>query len=262
MTTTSQDNPAVSFESAAGIAVIGLTRPEKRNAIRPADCQRVGDLVRDCGLDPAVRAIVLTGHGGYFSAGADLHFNAGNTSRRLLPVMHRTVLETYRCPKPVFAAVEGCCVGAGWALALACDIVVAAADAYFEPPFTSRGLVPDAGIAWFLEQRLGHYETARLLWFDGRLDAGQAAARGLVSEIAERGQALARARELAARLASAPARSVAAAKTVLRNSPAASLEAVLAAEFAHVGYNQADEEVAERRASFVGALGRQPGTGS
>jgi 2-(1,2-epoxy-1,2-dihydrophenyl)acetyl-CoA isomerase len=257
MTMTGQDDPAVSCESEAGIAVIGLTRPEKRNAMRPVDCQRIGDFVRQCGRDPEVRAIVLTGHGGYFSAGADLRWNAGNTSGTLLPIVHRTVLDTYRCPKPVLAAVAGCCVGAGWALALACDVVVAEADAYFEPPFTSRGLIPDAGIAWFLQQHLGRYETARLLWFDGRMDAGQAAARGLVTEVAGPGAALARACELATCLAGEPARTVAIAKTVLRNSLDVPLEAVLDAEHGHVAYNQADDEVSGRRSSFVASLGRK-----
>lgn len=253
---TSQEQPEVSIESAQGVAVIGLTRPRKRNAMRPVDCQRLGDLIRECARDPEVRVIVLTGHGGYFSAGADLHWNSGSTSATLLPIMHRTVLDTYRCRKPVIAAVEGCCVGAGWSLALACDIVIAAADAYFEPPFTSRGLVPDAGIAWFLQQRIGPYEAARLMWFDGRLDAGQAAARGLVSEIAGKGLALQLALDLGARLAAEPARSVTVSKGVLRNSRGASLEEVLDAEFAHVGYNQADEEVAARRTGFVASLGR------
>ncbi|HWG16122.1 MAG TPA: enoyl-CoA hydratase/isomerase family protein [Streptosporangiaceae bacterium] len=250
------DEPAVDFELGGGIAVISLTRPEKRNAMRPADCQRIGDLVRQCSQDPAVRAVILTGAGGYFSAGADLRWNAGRTEGTLLPIMHRTVIDTYRCTKPVLAAVEGCCVGAAWAVALACDLVVAGAGAYFEPPFVSRGLVPDAGVAWFLEQRLGRFQTARLLWFDGRLDAGQAAALGLVTDIAEDGAALSRARELAARLAASPARTVSVSKAIVRNGIGASLESVLDAEFGHIAYNKADEEVSQRREDFVARLGR------
>lgn len=253
---TGNDKPAVAYESNGdGVAVIGLTRPEKRNAIRPVDCRRIGELVRQCGQDPKVRAIILTGHGGYFSAGADLRWNSGDTAPALLPIMHQTILDTYRCAKPVLAAVEGCCVGAGWALALACDVVVAAEGAYFEPPFVSRGLIPDAGIAWFLDQRLGRYKTARLLWFDGRLDAGQGAAHGLVTDVAPDGGALALAQELAARLSAEPARTVTVAKTVLRNSQGATLEAVLDAEYGHIAYNQADEEVSSQRTGFVAQLG-------
>jgi 2-(1,2-epoxy-1,2-dihydrophenyl)acetyl-CoA isomerase len=251
------DEPAVGYELSDGIAVIGLTRPEKRNALRPIDCERLGDLIRQSGRDPAVRAVILTGTGGYFSAGADLRWNAGRTEGRLLPIMHRTVIDTYRCGKPVLAAVEGCCVGAAWAIVLACDLVVAGAGAYFEPPFVSRGLVPDAGVAWFLEQRLGRYETARLLWFDGRLDAGQATARGLVTDVTEDGAALTRARELATRLAASPARTVSVSKAILRNGIDASLESVLDAEFGHIAYNKADEEVSQRREDFVAHLGRK-----
>jgi 2-(1,2-epoxy-1,2-dihydrophenyl)acetyl-CoA isomerase len=251
------DEPAVDYELSDGVAVISLTRPEKRNAFRPADCQRVGDLVRQSGRDPAVRAIILTGSGGYFSGGADLRWNAGHTEGQLLPIMHRTVIDTYRCAKPVLAAVEGCCVGAAWAIVLACDLIVAGAGAYFEPPFVSRGLVPDAGVAWFLEQRLGRYETARLLWFDGRLDAGQAMARSLVTDVTEDGAALTRARELAARLAASPGRTVAVSKAIVRNGIDASLESVLDAEFGHIAYNKADGEVSQRREDFVAHLGRK-----
>lgn len=163
------------------------------------------------------------------------------------------------------AAVEGCCVGAGWALALACDLVVAGRDAFFEPPFTARGLVPDAGIAWFLEQCLGRYETARLLWLDGRLTASQAAAKGLVTDVTGNHAALERATGLAARLAAHPGRSVAVAKATLRHAHGVSLETALDAEHVHVAHNAADDEVRQSRSSFVADLGRhapagQPGS--
>lgn len=258
--TASEEELAVAFDHCEGVAVISLTRPEKRNALRPADCQRLGDLVRKCEKDPAVRAIILTGAGGYFSAGADLRWNLGQTEGTLLPIVHRTVVDTYRCVKPVLAAVEGCCVGAGWALALACDLVVAGASAYFEPPFVSRGLVPDVGMAWFLAERLSRHEIARLLWFEGRLDAGQAVEYGLVFEVTEDGAALARARELALRLAASPARTVAVAKAMVRNSYGASLETVLDGEFGYLAYNKADDEVSKRRQEFVDRLGQaRPG---
>jgi 2-(1,2-epoxy-1,2-dihydrophenyl)acetyl-CoA isomerase len=251
------DEPAVAFEAADGVAVISITRPAKRNALRPVDWQRIGDLVRQCAQDPAVRAIVLTGQGGSFSAGFDLRWNEDNRAGSGLRTVHRTVLDTYRCPKPVIAAVEGCCVGAGWALALACDLVVAGQAAYFEPPFVSRGLVPDAGIGWFLDQCLGRYETTRLLWLDGRLTAAQAVVKGLVNEVTEDQGALPLARELAARLAAHPARTVAVAKTTLRQVHGASLEAALDAEHAHVAFNAEGQEVHEVRAAFVAGLGRR-----
>ena len=225
--------PAIAFEAAGGVAVISITRPAKRNALRPVDWQRIGDLISECTRDAAVRAIVMTGQGGSFSAGFDLRWNEGNRPGSGLRTVHRAVLDTYRCPKPVIAAVEGCCVGAGWALALACDLVVAGREAFFEPPFASRGLVPDAGIAWFLEQCLGRPETTRLLWLDGRLTAAQAAARGLVTEVTV-------------------------AKTTLRHAHGASLEAALDAEHAHVAYNAADEEVHRVRGAFVADLGQRP----
>jgi len=257
------DEPAITFERVGGpgIAVIGFARPDKRNALRPMEWERVGQLIRQCRQDSSVRSVVITGQGGSFSAGFDLHWNESNSAGSALPVVHRTILDIYRCPKPVLAAVEGCCVGAGWALALACDLVVAGQDAFFEPPFVARGLVPDAGIAWFLQQRLGHYETARLLWLDGRLTANQAADKGLVTETTENLAALHRASELAGTLAAHPSRSLAVAKATLRHAQTTSLETALDAELVHVVYNAADGEVRQSRSSFVAGLGRHSSIG-
>jgi 2-(1,2-epoxy-1,2-dihydrophenyl)acetyl-CoA isomerase len=257
MATDNSSDPAVDLDSGEGVAVISITRPGKRNALRPVDWQRIGDLIAGCAGDESIRAVILTGQGGSFSAGFDLRWNENNKPGSGLRTVHRAVLGTYRCPKPVIAAVDGCCVGAGWALALACDLVVASPGAYFEPPFTSRGLVPDAGIAWFLEQHLGRYETTRLLWLDGRLTAVQAAAHGLVTEVTGGQDALPRARELAVTLASHPARSVAVAKATLQQVLGTSLEAALDAEHAHVAYNASDEEVSRIRGAFVTRLGQR-----
>jgi 2-(1,2-epoxy-1,2-dihydrophenyl)acetyl-CoA isomerase len=250
---------AIAFELADGVAVISIARPEKRNALRVPEWQRIGGLIRQTAQDPAVRAVIITGQGGAFSAGFDLRSNDGKAGSSL-PAVHRTILDVYRCPKPVLAAVEGCCIGAAWALALACDLVVAGRDAFFEPPFASRGLVPDAGIAWFLEQSLGRYETARLLWLDGRLTASQAAAKGLVTEITGNLGALPGARALATRLAACPACSIAVSKIVLRNVHDASLETALDAEHVHVPHNAADAEVRETRSAFMAGLGRRART--
>jgi enoyl-CoA hydratase/carnithine racemase len=252
------DEPAVAFEADGGIAVICMNRPEKRNALRPVEWERIGELIGQCVQDTSVRAVIITGRGGAFSAGFDLRWSEGNQAGSGLRIVHRAILDVYRCPKPVLAAVEGCCVGAGWALALACDLVVASQEAYFEPPFASRGLVPDAGIAWFPEQCLGRYETTRLLWLDGRLTAAEAAAKGLVTEIAAEHAALQCARELASRLATSPARSLALAKAALGHAHEASLEGALDAEHAHVAYNAAGEEVRETRSGFMAGLGQHP----
>lgn len=253
---TSPEEPAVSLETDdGGVAIIGLTRPEKRNALRPFDWERIGEHVRACGQDPQVRAIVLTGHGGYFSAGADLRWTGRNLSWPTSDVMHRTILDTYNCPKPILAAVEGCCIGPGWALALACDILVAACTAYFQPPFASHGLIPDAGIAWFLQRRLGYYEAVKLFWFEGRLDCRQAAALGLVTDVTDAGAALSRARDLAAQLSASPARTVAAGKTVMRISCSANLDSVLDAEHDLIASNRLDEEAISSRSRFVATLG-------
>jgi 2-(1,2-epoxy-1,2-dihydrophenyl)acetyl-CoA isomerase len=100
----------------------------------------------------------------------------------------------------VIAAVEGGAVGVAWSLALACDLTVAGADAYFLAPFTQRGLVPDGGSAWFLTRAIGPQRAAELLMLPDRLPAARAEALGLVNRVVPTGAALTEALELARRL--------------------------------------------------------------
>lgn len=129
-----------------GVAVLTLNRPGARNSLGWQTWHQLGEAIDEVAADDNCRAVVLTGAGGTFSAGGDVKTSPargaglGAPAARLL--VGQRVLDTLlKLPKPVLAAVEGPAVGAGWSLALACDLVVAARDAVFAAPFVARGLV-------------------------------------------------------------------------------------------------------------------------
>lgn len=244
----------VAVRTAGPIATLELARPAKRNALRPLEWAALSEALAGIEQDPAIRVVVLTGQGIAFSAGFDLNTTSRPGDPPSLPLVHRAILALQRSTKPTVAAVEGACVGASWALALACDFTVAAQGAYFQPPYASRGLMPDAGIAWFLARRLGHQELLRLLLFDGRYSAQEAHSRGLALEVVPDGSAASRAQELADRLADLPPTTVAVSKTALRRSLAPTLEAALEGEDAEVALNAVDPDAGAARARFMTRL--------
>lgn len=181
-------------------AVIWMNEPKRRNplslelrALMLEEMTRAMD-------DPAVRAVVLTGAGGCFSAGGDIAGMAGMhpaKARQRLRNVHRLVRLIHDGPKPVIAAVEGWAVGAGLSLAALCDLVVAASDARFSLPFAKLGLAPDLGVLHALPARIG-IGRSRWLALTGKvIDAATAQGWGLVEELVDPGTALARALETA-----------------------------------------------------------------
>lgn len=186
--------PLVLREDRDGIALISLNRPRQRNSLRYeswSELLRVFDQLDSAG----VRGVVLAGAGGFFSAGGDLKTGPAHGTGPLSPagrVEHaqRAMGRLRELPVPTVAAVEGAAVGLGWSLALACDLVVAASDAFFAAPFVARAVVPDGGLAWRLTQQLGRHRAASLLLRGTRLGAVEAQRLGLVTDVVEPGKAV------------------------------------------------------------------------
>jgi 2-(1,2-epoxy-1,2-dihydrophenyl)acetyl-CoA isomerase len=128
-------------------------------------------------------------------------------------------------PMSTVAAVEGGAVGLGWSLALSCDLVVAASDAFFSAPFVARAVVPDGGLAWRLTQQLGRHRAASLLLRGGRLSAVEAARLGLVTDVVDPGTAIDSAVAIARELAGADAGAVEMTKRLMNSAEAAQLAA-------------------------------------
>lgn len=241
---------------ANGVAVVTIDRPGSRNALGWETWRQLLVALEESEADDAVRVVVLTGAGGCFSAGGDMKSSPAAGEDVFAPsarlrLGHRVVRVLYHLPKPTVAAVEGFALGAGWSLALAADVVVAADDAFFAAPFVQRGLVPDAGAAWFLARRAGHHVAADIIFTGQRVPAPRAAEAGLVSRLVPPRQALPQATELAAVLAAGPADALGLAKRLLRHAADADLGRFLDTELLSAALNSYGPDAVEGRAAFV-----------
>ena len=216
------------------VATITMDQPGRKNALSGELMGEVGARFLEVQEDTAIRAVILTGAGDDFCAGADIksaHADPSIAASMVrLNVLHRMVRGIVLSDKPVIAAVRGVSIGVGWSLALACDYVIAAEDARFQFAFRHIGLAPDGGATKLLVQNMGMLRAKQLI-FSGRFVSGaEAHALGLASEVLPAGEVLARARELAADLAAAPTLALAMAKRQFTAAQNQSYEEALASE--------------------------------
>jgi 2-(1,2-epoxy-1,2-dihydrophenyl)acetyl-CoA isomerase len=214
------------------VLTITLNRPEVFNAFNAALHAALAEALREA-ADPAVRAVVVTGAGKGFCAGQDLkEFSevAGSIRDRLEQTYHPNIRAVRALEKPVLAAVNGPCAGAGLSFAAACDLRIASDAATFVPGFVGIGLVPDSGGSWFLHRLLGYARAFEWMSSNRRLSAAEAHAWGLVSEVTEADGLAARAAELAATYAALPTRAIGMTKRLFEHAFTASLEEQLALE--------------------------------
>lgn len=178
------------------VALIELNRPEAKNALHAEARKMLRGILDDVAADPTIRAVAITGAGSTFCAGGDL--KVANSSATAHPrrvtwsLLHdvQPLLECIaRMDKPVIAAVNGPAVGFGMSLALACDLMVVAQDAYLLSQFIRLGLIPDGGAAWYLAHRIGYARMFETVADAGKLDADKCLAWGVANRIAEAGQA-------------------------------------------------------------------------
>src|SRR5881394_539722 len=199
----------VESSRAGAVQTITLNRPDKMNAFNRALHVALREALKEA-RDPDVRAVVITGAGRGFCAGQDLteFREAGDVGAALRETYHPNVLAIRALEKPVIAAVNGACAGAGLSLACACDIRIAADNASFVPGFIGIGLVPDSGGSWFIHRLLGFARAFEWMTTNRRLSAAEALDWGLVSEVVETEALPARVAELAATFAELPTRGV------------------------------------------------------
>ncbi|OBK35324.1 enoyl-CoA hydratase [Mycobacterium sp. 1245111.1] len=186
------EEPLVVVEDRDGVALILLNRPAQRNSLRYESWTELSAALS--GLS-AAQGIVVAGTAGFFCAGGDLKSGPAHGDGPMGPagrVEHaqRVMAQLRDSAVPTIAAVEGAAVGLGWSLALACDLVIAARDAFFSAPFVARAVVPDGGLAWRLTQQLGRHRASSLLLRGNRLPAAEAHRMGLVTDLAEPGAAI------------------------------------------------------------------------
>jgi len=213
------------------VQTITLNRPEKLNAFTGTLHEEL-QAALEAARAPEVRAVVVTGAGRGFSAGQDLTAfgEAGDVASMLRATYHVNVMAIRSLEKPVIAAVNGVCAGAGLSLAGACDIRLASDAAFFVPGFVGIGLIPDSGGTYFLQRLLGTARAFEWMTSNRRLTAAEAHAWGLVSEVVEADSFPARVAERAAELAAGPTRSVALTKRLYDEAASSTLEEQLERE--------------------------------
>lgn len=227
---------SVLYEVAGGVATITLNRPDAMNSLTAETKAALRAAVERARDDAAARAVVLTGSGRAFCAGQDLREHAANleAGRGLAGTLrdhyNPTVLALAGMAKPVIAAVNGVAAGAGFSLALACDLRLAAEKASFATAFTKIGLAPDSGLSWTLQRLVGRARAAELLLLADPIRADEARELGLVSRVVPADRLAAEARELAERLAAGPTAAYGAVKTALDHAATADLASALAKE--------------------------------
>jgi 2-(1,2-epoxy-1,2-dihydrophenyl)acetyl-CoA isomerase len=214
------------------ILELTLNRPEALNAFT-VEMHRELAVALKGARKPQVRAVILTGAGRAFSAGQDLaeaQSSSTGPGERLRQFYNPNIRALRELEKPVIAAVNGVAAGAGAALALACDLRIASAKASFVPAFIAIGLIPDSGLSWTATRMLG--ESRAFDWFTSnrRLSAEEALDCGIVSEVVEPDQTLARARERALALAATPGAAAAMTKRLIANAVSTTLDEQLELE--------------------------------
>jgi enoyl-CoA hydratase/carnithine racemase len=226
-------------ERIGSVLVMTLSDPATRNSLSHQAIAAAIEALNMAESDSALRSVVLRGDGGHFCAGGNLQ---GLIERRrsgppaqvaMLEHLHQFVEALRSFPKPVIAAVEGAAAGAGFSLALACDLIVAAEDAKFILSHGRIGLSPDAGATWSLAQSLPRARVQQIVWLGEPLTPQQLHEWGLVGWVAGNGQAFADALKVAQRLADMAPNAIASGKELVTQATGKLLSEQLDAERDH-----------------------------
>lgn len=224
------------FANEDGIAHITLARPDNANALDLVMMHELMQAAIACDEDPSVRAILLDAEGRLFCAGGDLaeFARAGDGLPKLLKeatvYLHAAISRLVRGRAPVIAAVQGHAAGAGFSLAAACDLVLAAASARFTMAYTRAGLVPDGASTYFLPRVIGRRRTLELMLTNLSLSAHEAVEWGLVNRVVEDEQLAEEALKLAREIASGPTGAFSGVKRLVLRSESETLESQMEIE--------------------------------
>jgi enoyl-CoA hydratase len=246
------DSPddVVLVERRGAVQVVTINRPQARNALDAAVARLVAAAVDELDASDDLRAGVLTGAAGFFSAGRDLKaFLRGETPA----IEGRGLCGITRTPprKPLIAAVEGGALAGGFELVLACDLVVAGRGARFGVPEVTRSLVAAGGAALLLPQRIPRAVALELLLTGAPMAADRAAAVGLVNRVVDDGTALDAALELAGVIAANGPLAVAATKQIVQSAPAWAPDEMYERQDEIVGPVFASEDAREGSTAFA-----------
>jgi 2-(1,2-epoxy-1,2-dihydrophenyl)acetyl-CoA isomerase len=244
-----------------GVATITLNRPEALNALNRELTLALRDAVFTAEQDAAVRCLVIRG-GEHFMAGGDLkwfHESVGGTAPAQVRVqfegfiqeVHGIIISLRRMPKPVLASVRGAAAGFGLSLMMACDLAIAADNAYFTLAYTSIGVSPDGGSTFALPRILGQKKAMEAALLNERFDAATAERLGLVNRVVAAAALAAETAKLASRLAAGPTAVYGRTKALLNSSLNNGLETQLQREAEAFAQSAAEPDFKEGLAAFL-----------
>jgi len=237
------------------IALIRLNRPRKLNAIDPRMVRELGETIAAIRADPAIRAVIITGEGRAFSAGADIAAMAAMPDPpafyRFIEAIQTTFSAIEELDRPVIAAINGIALGGGCELALCCDLRVMAEDAAIGVPEITLGMLPGAGGTQRLPRHLPPAIARQAIYFGEPLPAAQAGQHGLVNSVVPREEVLPTARAWARKLVELPPLALRAAKLLVQTSLDADLHTGIAAERQTVAFLFGTRDRAEGMRAFL-----------
>jgi 2-(1,2-epoxy-1,2-dihydrophenyl)acetyl-CoA isomerase len=244
--------PVLLSSDADGVRTLALNRPHRKNAINAELWAALREALAAAGNDRNVRVVVLTGAGGAFCAGADISapVTGEHPMVKMRPLTDVALL-LHELPIPTIAKVTGVAVGAGWNLALGCDLVVATPAARFSQIFARRGLSVDCGGSWLLPRLVGLQQAKRLAFLAEMIDADQARLLNLVTWVVATEQIDAFVADLGARLVAGPPVALAQTKALLHEGVDRTMRDALANEARAQAVNLAGADVPEAYAAFA-----------
>ena len=254
------DNPVLT-QAVEGVLTITLNRPKALNALDHPLTEGLRDAVFAAEHDKAVRAVVIRG-GEHFMAGGDLKwFNELLQGRspsekavffeRFVHEVHPVIVSLRRMPKPVIASVSGAAAGFGLSLVLACDLAIAAENAYFTLAYSLIGTSPDGGSTFALPRTVGLKKAMEIALLGERFDARTAERLGIINYVVPAAALEAETRKLATRLAAGPTAVYGRTKALLIGSSANSLESQLQREVEAFAKSTSEADFAEGVRAFI-----------
>lgn len=229
--------------------LIRFNRPEKMNALTRTMYAGLANALNDAAGDFSIRAVVISSVGDHFTAGNDINDFMANPPSEESSDVARFLASLLEFPKPLIAAVKGNAVGVGTTMLLHCDIVVASPTAKFSMPFTSLGLVPEAGSSKLFPELVGYQRAARIFMTGESFNATEAKEMGLVETITDDSEA--RALEIAAKIAEQPPQAMINTKALMKAGNHDAVAAVMKAEFQIFALALQSDEAAEAFLKFA-----------
>ena len=244
---------AVRYQVENGVAWIRLNRPETMNAVNSALRKALADSVKRADRDESAKAVVVTGEGRAFCAGADVReFGSREGAVEGLRQDYEFLLSRlWSMPKPTIAAMNGVAAGIGASLALVCDLRYAVPQATFVEAFVKIGLTVDGGVSWLLPRLLGSGKALEMFYTGDPLSAADAERFGLVNRVVEPDHLETAVRELAERLAAGPTHALGAIKRSVNYATNATLEEAMEFEFHLQGVQMQREDFKEGVSAFL-----------